>query len=181
MKLPISLSFMFFDRMERLLQSIGSLGMCPNILIGFFSLSCLLLRLASNADGDLLLCPVRAFNTYLGMVRGGPRYSVNSPLWSLDGKGLSGLFKSTVLQARLRAGLSEVVSIGPHHMRKLAASYSARMIGSSPEGERKLMDRMGCASMNVLKRTYINNVPSLSFKVVLPAGTFVPDTEVCVI
>ena len=44
MKLPISLSFMFFDRMERLLQSIGSLGMCPNILIGFFSLSCLLLR-----------------------------------------------------------------------------------------------------------------------------------------
>ena len=138
-------------------------------------------RLASDADGDLLLCPVRAFNTYLGMVRGGPRYSVNSPLWSLDGKGLSGLFKSTVLQARLRAGLSEVVSIGPHHMRKLAASYSARMIGSSPEGERKLMDRMGCASMNVLKRTYINNVPLLSFKVVLPAGTFVPDTEVCVI
>ena len=62
-------------------------------------------------------------------------------------------------------------------MRKLAASYSAKMIGSSTAGERKLMDRMGCASMNVLKRTYINNVPNLSHTVVLPAGTFIPSTN----
>ena len=131
--------------------------------------------MASDSDRDLLLCPVRAFNTYLGMVRGGPRYSNNAPFWSQDGKGLTNLFKSTVFQARHRAGFSEVVPIGPHHMRKLAASYSSKMVGSSTEGEKKLMERMGCASMNVLKRTYINDVPDLGFKVVLPAGTFVPD------
>ena len=131
-------------------------------------------RMASDSESDLLLCPVRAFNTYLGMIRGGPRYSINARLWSLDNRGLTGMFKSTVLQARHHAGISELVSIGPHHMRKLAASYSAKMIGSSVAGERMLMDRMGCASMNVLKRNYIKDVPDLSFKVVLPTGTFIP-------
>ena len=131
-------------------------------------------RLASDSEADLLLCPVRALNTYLGMVRGGPRYSLNAPLWSQTCKGLSGLFKSTVLQARHHAGITDDFSVGPHQMRKLAASYSARMIGSSASGEGRLMDRMGCASMTVLKRTYINNVPELGFKVVLPSGTFIP-------
>ena len=135
-------------------------------------------RMASDSETDLLLCPVRAFNTYLGMIRGGPRFSINAPLWSHDNKGLTSLFKSTVFQARHHAGVLESVSVGPHHMRKLAASYSAKMIGSSTAGERKLMDRMGCASMNVLKRTYINNVPNLSHKVVLPAGTFIPTTNI---
>ena len=131
-------------------------------------------RLASDSTADLILCPVRALNTYLSMVRGGPRYSINAPLWSQTGKGLSGLFTSTVLQARHHAGVMDDSPVSPHQMRKLAASYSARMIGSSASGERRLMDRMGCSSMNVLKRTYINDVPVLGFKVVLPAGTFIP-------
>ena len=37
-------------------------------------------------------------------------------------------------------------------MRKLAASYSAKMIGSLAAGEKKLMDRLGCSSMSVLKK-----------------------------
>ena len=132
-------------------------------------------RMAPGADSDLLLCPVRAFNTYLGRVGGGPRFSRKAPLWAHNGKALTNLFKTTLFQARHQAGFSEVVSTGPHQMRKLAASYSAKMVGNSPTGVRKLRDRMGCASMSVLKRTYINDVPDLSFRVVLPAGTYVPN------
>ena len=52
------------------------------------------------------------------------------------------------------------------------------MIGSSTAGGRKLMDRMGCASVNVLKRSYIDDDPTLSHKVVLPADTFIPTTNI---
>ena len=59
------------------------------------------------------------------MIRGGPQFSINAPLWSHDNKGLTSLFKSTVFQARHQAGVLESVSTGPHYMRKLAASYIA--------------------------------------------------------
>ena len=66
------------------------------------------------------------------------------------------------------------ISIGPHHMRKLAASYSAIMMGDSKNLERALMDRMGYQSMTVLKKNYISSVPGLKFKCVIPLGTYMP-------
>ena len=131
-------------------------------------------RLASDNIQDLWLCPVRSLNTYLSMIGGGPRYSVNSPLWSYDIKGLTKMLQTTVLQSRQRVGAMELVPMGPHQVRKLAASYSAQMLGSSSASELKLMERMGCSSMSVLRRVYIKDVPCLNFKCVLPVGTFIP-------
>ena len=108
------------------------------------------------------------------MIGGGPRFSINSPLWSYSIQGLTKMLQTTVLQARQRAGDMAFVPMGPHQVRKLAASYSALMVGSSSEGELKLMERMGCSSMSVLRRVYIKEVPSLNFKCVLPVGTFIP-------
>ena len=130
--------------------------------------------LDSDSVEDLKLCPIRAFQIYVGKCQFNPRGSINRPLWSGSSKNLTKLFISTTLQAKHFAGDLSVVPIGPHHMRKFAASYSARMVGSSVEGERKVMERMGCKTMSVLKRHYINNIPNISFKMVIPAGTFIP-------
>ena len=98
-------------------------------------------RLDSNNIRDLWLCPVRALNTYLGMIGGGPRFSINSPLWSYKAKGLTKMLQTTVLQARQRMGDMALVPMGPHQFRKLAASYSAQMISSSSASEEKLMEK----------------------------------------
>ena len=66
------------------------------------------------------------------------------------------------------------VPICPHQVRKLSASYSALKLGSSKEVEKKLMDRMGCSSMSILKKNYISHVPDLLYTCVLPIGTFYP-------
>ena len=134
-------------------------------------------RLDSDIISELWLCPVRAFNTYLGKIGGGPRFSINSSLWSYDVRGLTKMLQTTVLQSRQFGGDMEIVPMGPHQIRKLAASYSAQLIGSSPEGQKKLMERMGCSSMSVLRRVYIKDVPSLNFKCVLPVGTFIPSSD----
>ena len=55
------------------------------------------------------------------------------------------------LQARNYAGQVDEVSVGPHQMRKIAASYSAIMMASSPVLERTPIDRMGCASLTIFK------------------------------
>ena len=97
-----------------------------------------------------------------------PHPSIKDPLWPLDTQGLSKLFKSTVFQSRHRVQIMVNISIGPHHMRKLAASYSAVMMGDSRSSERILMDRVGFKSMTVLEKNYISNVPELKFKCVVP-------------
>ena len=133
-------------------------------------------RLDSDDLEDLRLCPVRAFNTYLGKLGGNLRFSIRAPLWKTDTTGLSKLFSATVLQSRQRLNIRELVPMGPHQARKLAASYSSVMMGSSKDLEKTLMERMGCSSMNVLKKNYINIVPDLTFKCVLPLGTFSPSS-----
>ena len=130
--------------------------------------------LDSDSVEDLKLCPIRAFRIYLGKFHSNPRGSINRPLWPQSAKGLTNMFVSTALQAKHFSRDLSVVPIGPHHMRKFAASYSAKMVQYSGEGERKVMERMGCKTMSVLKRHYINNIPNISFKSVIPAGTFVP-------
>ena len=104
-------------------------------------------RLDSNDPDDGRLCPVRAFNIYLGQLGGNPRQSIRVPLWNLDTKDLTKLFCKVVLHSRLRKNIHAHVTVGPHQVRKLAASYSAVLMGHSKDLERTLMDRMGCASM----------------------------------
>ena len=131
-------------------------------------------RLDSEEPNELHLCPIRAFNIYMGHVGGNPRHSIKDPLWNLETKDLTKLFRKVVLQSRLWKNIHIKVPIGPHQVRKLAASYSAVVMGSSRDLERTLMDRMGCSSMTILRKNYIAQVPILNFKIVLPVGTFYP-------
>ena len=133
--------------------------------------------LDSELCEDLLLCPIRALRIYLGKIQSTPRGSITRPLWNHSSKVLTNMFISTTLQAKHFSGELEEVAIGPHHMRKFAASYSAMMIKVSMATEKKVMERMGCKTMNVLKRHYINNIPNINFKTVIPAGTFVPSAH----
>ena len=133
--------------------------------------------LDSDQCEDLQLCPIRAFRIYLGKIQSNPRGSISRPLWTHSSKNLTNMFISTVVQAKHFAGDLSVNPVGPHQMRKFAASYSAKMVLSSVEGERKVMERMGCKTMSVLKRHYINNIPYIRFKAVFPAGTFIPDVH----
>jgi hypothetical protein len=48
--------------------------------------------------------------------------SDKSPLWSLDTKALTAMFISTAMLARHYAGDLAAISVGPHQMRKFAAS-----------------------------------------------------------
>ena len=65
--------------------------------------------------------------------------------------------------------------IGPHQVRKLAASYSQIMINKDPALKEKLHVRMGSKGLNVLKSVYIQNVPQLDTRCVIPVGTFHPE------
>ena len=130
--------------------------------------------LDSSSCDDLLLCPIRAFRIYLGKFQSNPRGSITRPLWPHSSKVLTNMFIATILQAKHFAGNLANVPIGPHQMRKFAASYSAKMLMLSEIEETKVMERMGCKTMNVLKRHYINHIPNVSFKIVIPAGTFIP-------
>ena len=131
--------------------------------------------LDSIIDNELLLCPIRSLNIYLGKISNGGRLSITEPLWNLDTKGLTNLFRNTVIQSRFYVGNQNTVAIGPHQVRKFAASYSAFMLTADPGLERTLIDRMGCASMTVLRKNYIAEVPGLSLKCVIPVGTFLPN------
>ena len=131
--------------------------------------------LESEIPTDFKLCPKRAFIIYVSLRKRSISHpSTKDPLWLLDTQGLSKLFKATVFQSRHRVQMMDNISIGPHHMRKLAASYSAVLMGDSRGLERVLMDRMGYKSMKVLKKNYISNVPDLKFKCVVPVGTYSP-------
>ena len=129
-------------------------------------------RLTSNCDNELLLCPVRALEIFKAKR---PMHSNKDNLWNLTSAKLSKIFIATIMQARARLGLLNNMSIGPHQVRKLAASYSFLLVGNSKSLESTLMERMGCASMSVLKKNYINSVPDLRFKCVVPIGTFIPN------
>ena len=128
----------------------------------------------SDVEEELKLCPARAFNMYVHKINNGSRHSVNSPLWLRDILELTALFKTIVADSVRFANVRNEDSVGPHQMRKFAASYSALLLDADPALERRLFDRMGCSSMNVLRKHYIKEVPPLNFKCVLPIGTFSP-------
>ena len=130
--------------------------------------------LAGNSVFDARLCPVKALQSYLAIIRPVTGSAKNQPLWSYNTVDLSKMFVSTVRRARRMAGDTADIPMGPHQMRKFAASYSALIMRSINLPQKILLDRMGCKTMSVLNRTYINKVPRLNFKAVVPVGTFSP-------
>ena len=91
--------------------------------------------------------------------------------WPFSRSALSNLVSSVFSEARVFAGWSDVVPVGPHHLRKFAASYSRAFLIRSPGLEKLLARRMGCKNLSVLKRVYIREVPPLEFSCVFPLGT----------
>ena len=88
--------------------------------------------LDSNVPGDILLCPRRAFLTFIEMRNTSvSQPSTKHPLWLDNTEALTKIFISTVMQARDRVQLRDPVPVGPHQMRKLAASYSAPMLNTT--------------------------------------------------
>ena len=125
-------------------------------------------------------CPARAFLTY---IRVSSSWSVVSSqghnnLWflpksrgPLSVRRVTKLFSSLVEDCRLFYGLSIDLSIGPHQMRKLAASY-AHLVG---QDEDTVKDNMGFSSVSTLRKHYVGDVPPLRLPCVLPGGPFFPE------
>ena len=117
---------------------------------------------------------MRAFNIYVNKINGGGRHSGKVPLWKQDIAELTELFNGVVTDSFKFVNLVVGDNVGPHQMRKFAASYSHIMLLENPALERRLLDRMGFASMVILKKNYVDNVPDLNTRCVLPVGTFIP-------
>ena len=124
------------------------------------------------------LCPVRVYKHLLERTSGagfsskylwdhGPsKDRVNIPR-------LSKTFIKVVEQAQAYAQVPRALSIGPHQGRKLAASYGF-MRCNSLRDEEYLMQEMGFSSLQVMRRVYINPVPPLNHRCVVPGGTYIP-------
>ena len=86
---------------------------------------------------------------------------------------MSRSFIKVVEYAQAYANVPRAPSIGPHQGRKLAASYGF-MRCESLRDEEFLMQEMGFSSLKVMRRVYINLVPTLTHKCVVPGGTYIP-------
>ena len=130
--------------------------------------------LVLGPDGDDKLCPVRALSIFINTAHIGRRCVSEVPFWTVGCAKLSRLFITCVSNSLNYAHVPPVDDIGPHQMRKLAASYCVRMMGTDSSLRQKMLDRMGCKSFTVLKKVYIQDVPDLDTRCVLPVGTYVP-------
>ena len=124
------------------------------------------------------LCPVRAYRHLLERTTG-PRFSSNF-LWDhgphkerVNVKRLTDSFNKVVVCSQDYAQAPRASSIGPHQGRKYAASYGF-MCCNSIEDEKILMQDMGCSSLVVLRKVYINPVPPLTHPCVVPGGIYIP-------
>ena len=81
---------------------------------------------------------------------------------------LSRWFIDLVLESRRLNGLVDPVAVGPHQMRKFAASYSS-MVG---QDEETVVRVMGFSSNRILRKNYVAPVPPLRVPCVLPGGPF---------
>ena len=86
---------------------------------------------------------------------------------------LSRSFIKAVEYAQAYANVPKAQSIGPHQGRKLAASYGFMRCETLCD-EEFLMQEMGFSSLQVMRRVYINPVPPLTHKCVVPGGTYIP-------
>ena len=141
---------------------------CPSIL-----------PLDASAPSAPTLCPVRAYKIYLKRTENYPGLS-KTFLWDhgkfknvVNIQGLSRKFIKLVEFSRIESGIFGDAAIGPHHCRKLAASYGSLLCNNKSD-ETLLMRKMGFSSTKVLRKVYIKNVPPLAHSCVLPNGTYIP-------
>ena len=127
--------------------------------------------LDSSVDSELLLCPVRAWWIFLGRRPSVTNSKDDRCFWSISQGSLPHLFVKLIRKALQFAGRPAKISVGPHQMRKLAASYSRNFLGGSAEKDSVLMKRMGCSSLSILQKVYFNDVPLVDFPCVVPLGT----------
>ena len=125
---------------------------------------------------DALLCPVRAHSILLDRVAGFPGNRTNESLWGKVEKAsilfLTNTLKVLVRDSRMSIGIFDDVTAGPHHFRKLAASYSAKMFSSSID-EIRLRKKLCCSAKSmILDKVYIKEVHFLVHTCVLPLGTY---------
>ena len=136
-------------------------------------------RLTSAVPSDRLLCPVRAYNILLSrsldLVEDVPLARRHHRLWVNPrnllpaSKGsLSRWFVNLVVASRHHHGLDGPVSVGPHQMRKLGASYSS-MLG---QDEDSVLRVMGFSSRSIFRKNYVAWVPPLTVPCMLPGGPF---------
>ena len=136
-------------------------------------------RMASGVQRDRLLCPVRAYDILvsrsLDLIEDVPLSQRHHRLWvnprSLlpASKGsLSRWFFNLVVASRHHLGVFCPVSVGPHQMRKLAASYSS-LLG---QDEDTVLRVMGFSSRSVFRKNYVAWVPPLTVPCMLPGGPF---------
>ena len=135
-----------------------------------------------SSDGALVdtLCPVRAYSIFLDRssqwLDSLPTPQRHEFLWAhhssptpRNAKSLSALFISLVRDCRFLHRLPADISIGPHQMRKLAASYAARV----GQQESQVLSVMGFSSPKVFRKNYVAWVPPLLVSCVLPGGTHI--------
>ena len=93
-------------------------------------------------------------------------------LWTLRQSQLSKVFIDLVTEALMASGSHRNnISIGPHQGRKFAASLSKFYLKCSDE---ELALWMGCKTIKVLQKHYINEVPRVRFRCVVPMGIVSP-------
>ena len=140
--------------------------------------------LVSTHNDHEKLCPVRAYDTYLNRsarwLRKFPKREHPKVLWSspssgkaLDKEYLSKIFKTLVEDSRKHFKKKGKVAIGPHDVRKFAASYASQ-VGQDEELVRKVM---GFSSVKIMRKNYIASVPHLKMHCVLPGGSFIPESR----
>ena len=137
-------------------------------------------RLNSSRVTDRLLCPVRAYITYLD--RSQIWWDRNQDdehhtcLWTIPSSTiraspdyLSNLIGALVGESRRFSG-EPSVEVGIHQIRKLAASHSIQ----AGQNEQTIKEKMGFSEVNILRKNYIAQVSNLKVACVLPGGTFIP-------
>ena len=146
--------------------------------LGPFALISPSIRQLDPRDPSHPLCPVRAYR-YLLERTAGPGFSSRF-LWDhgshkdqVNVQRLSDTFIKVIVCSQDYAHAPRAESIGPHQGRKLAASYGF-MCCNSLSDEKILMQDMGCSSLQVLRKVYINSVPPLSYPCVVPGGIYIP-------
>ena len=90
-----------------------------------------------------------------------------------DTKFLTKTFIDLVKDCRYYNDLNPDISIGPHQVKKLSASYGLQ-VGQDIE---KLRKTMGFSKVRIMFKNYVAWVPPLEMHCVLPGGTFDPTED----
>ena len=122
-----------------------------------------------------VLCPVRAWKAY--RARRAVILTIGDSLcfWPYSQCTLERLLKDLIRESRNFVGKTTEIQSSSHQFRKFAASYSKKFLALSSDHCDVLRRRMGCASMRILNKVYIDEVPSLSLACAVPLGTVLPD------